>query len=139
MPVVSELPKGLEEHDFQRNFREKLLGVKTLPIGFSPSRPPKTRSQEDRATVKISFPNKVVKTYRVFFSDTLEQAIKHVYLNKSIVDDLKIAERISTAEAEIKEKQEQLNLLQSRLGCLYFLQLSDTAMGTSEACMWVTI
>ena len=117
MPVVSELPKGLEEHDFQRNFREKLLGVKTLPIGFSPSRPPKTRSQEDRATFKISFPNKIVKTYRVFFSGTLEQAIKHVGLNESIVDDLNIFERISAAKVEIKGKQEELALLQSRLGC----------------------
>ena len=36
-------------------------------------------------------------------------------LNKSIAADLKIAERISTAEAVIKEKQEELNLLQARL------------------------
>ena len=92
------------------------MGVKTPPIGFIPSRPPKARSQESCATVNISFPNKVVKTYRVFFSGTLEQAIKHVYLNKSIVDDLRIAKRISTTKAEIKEKQEQPNLLQSRLG-----------------------
>ena len=91
MPVVSEFPKGLEEHDFQHNSPEKFLGVKTPPVGFISSRPPKAHSHEDRATVKIFFPNKVVKTYLVFFSGTLEQAIKHVYLNKSIIDDLKIA------------------------------------------------
>ena len=80
MPVATELPKGLEERDFQRNFPEKLLGVKAPPIQFILSRTPKARSQEYRATVKISFPN-----YRVFFSGTLEQTIKHVCLNKSIV------------------------------------------------------
>ena len=32
------------------------------------------------------------------------------------MDDLKIAELLSTAEAEIKEEQEELELLQSRLG-----------------------
>ena len=65
--------------------------------------------------MEISFPKKVIKTYRVFYSRNLEQTIKHVTLNKSIADDLKIAKRISTAEAEIKEKQEELDLLQSRL------------------------
>ena len=91
--------------------------MKTPPIQFIPSRSPKARSQEDGATVTISFPNKIVKTYRVFFSGTLEQAIKHVGLNESIADDLKISERFSAAKAEIKEKQEELALIQSRLGC----------------------
>ena len=116
MPVATELPKGLEEHDFQRNFPEKLLGVKAPPIQFILSRTPKARSQEYRATVKISFLNNVAKTYRVFFSGTLEQAIKHVSLNESIVDDLKIVELISTAKVEMKGKQEKFELLQSRLG-----------------------
>ena len=102
--MVSELLKALEEHDFKRNSPEKVLGVKTPPIQFILSRPQKARSQEDRTTVTIFFPNKIVKTYRVFFSGTLEQAIKHVNLNKSIIDDLKIAERISTAKVVIKEK-----------------------------------
>ena len=91
--------------------------MKTPSIQFISSRTSKARSQEDTATVKITFPIKVVKTYRVFFSGTLKQAIKHVSLNESIVDDLKIAKRISTTEAKIKEKQEELELLQSRLGC----------------------
>ena len=38
-------------------------------------------------------------------------------LNMSIAADLKIAERISTAETVIKEKQEELDLLQARLTC----------------------
>ena len=46
----------------------------------------------------------------------MEQAIKHATLNKSITADLKVAERISTAKAEIKERQEELDLLQARLG-----------------------
>ena len=45
----------------------------------------------------------------------MEQAVKHVCLNMSIAADLKIADRISTAEAVIKEKQEELDLLQARL------------------------
>ena len=66
-------------------------------------------------TIKISFPSKVVKTYQVFFGGNLEQAIKDVCLNESIVDDLKTVELIAAAEAEMKEKQEELDLLQSRL------------------------
>ena len=64
----------------------------------------------------LSFPNKVLKTYRVSFSGNLEQAIKHATLNKSITAYLNISQRISTAEAEIKEEQEELDLLQARLG-----------------------
>ena len=115
MPVVSELLKGLEERDFQRNSPDKVLGVKTPPLQFIPSRPPKARTQEDKASVKMSFPNKVIKTYWFFFSGNLEQAIKQVCLNMSIAADLKIAERIFTAGAVIKEKQEELDLLQARL------------------------
>ena len=114
--MVSELPKGLDERDFQCNSPEKFLGVKTPPLQFIPPRPPKARTQEEQASVKISFPNKVIKTYRIFYSGNLEQAIKHVSLNKSIAADLKIAERISTAQAEIKEKEQELELLQFRLG-----------------------
>ena len=114
--MVSELLKALEEHDFKRNSPEKVLGVKTPPIQFILSRPQKARSQEDRTTVTIFFPNKIVKTYRVFFSGTLEQAIKCVGLNESIADDLKVSERFPAAKAEIKEKQEELALIQSRLG-----------------------
>ena len=75
------------------------------------------QEKQSSCTFKISFPDKIVKIYRVFFSGTLKQSIKHVGLNKSIVDDLMIAERISTAETKIKEKQEELELFQSRLGC----------------------
>ena len=32
MPVVSELPKGLEERDFQHDSPEKKLGVKIRPL-----------------------------------------------------------------------------------------------------------
>ena len=115
MPVVSELPKGLIERKFRRNSPDNFLKVRTPPLHFIPSRPPKARTQEDKASVKLSFSNKVIKTYRVFFSGNLEQAIKHVCLNKSIAADLKIAKRISTAKPEIKEKQEELDLLQARL------------------------
>ena len=94
--MVSELPKGLEERSFQRNSPDKFLGVKTPPLQFIPPRSPKARAQEDKASVKLSFPNKVIKTYRIFFSGNLEQAIKHVTLNKSTSADFKIAERIST-------------------------------------------
>ena len=116
MPVASELQKRLEERDFQRNSPDKYLGVKNPPLQSIPSRPSKAHTQDDKASVKISFPNKVTKTYRVFYSGNLEQAIKHVTLNKSIAADLKIAERISTAQAEIKEKEQELELLQFRLG-----------------------
>ena len=105
MPVVSELPKGLVDREFQRNSAANFLGVRTPPLQFIPSRPPKARTQEDKASVKLSFPNKIIKTYRVFFSGNLEQAIKHVCLNMSIAADLKISECISTAQAVIKEKQ----------------------------------
>ena len=104
MPVVTKLPKGMKEHDLQRNSPEKQLGVKTPPIQFIPTRPPKAHSQEDCATVKITFPSKVVKIYQVFFNSDLEQAISHVRLMEFILKDLRIVELIAASEAEIKEK-----------------------------------
>ena len=41
MPVVTKIPKWLEEHDFQRNSPEKQLGVKISPIQFIMARPPR--------------------------------------------------------------------------------------------------
>ena len=72
MPVVSELPKELVEREFQRNSPDKFLGVRTPPLQFIPSRPPNACTQEDKVSVKLSFPNKVLKTYQVFFSGNLE-------------------------------------------------------------------
>ena len=115
MPVVTELPKGLEEHAFQRNSPKKQLGWKTPPDQLILARSPKARSQEDRATAEITFPSKVSKTYRVFSNGNLEQFICHVRLMESILKDLKILELITVAKAEMKEKQDELDLLLSRL------------------------
>ena len=105
MPVVIELPPGLEEKDFQRNSPERQLGVKTPPIQCIPSKIPKSRSQEENTNIKLSFPSGVTKSFRVFYADGLEHVISHVRLNVSIMKDLRIEAKILAAEAKLKEKR----------------------------------
>lgn len=111
MPVVTKLLSGSEEQDFHRHSRDQQLGVKIPPIQFIPTKPPKASPQKDRTTIKIAFPSKVVKAYRVFTSCNLEHAINHAHLLESIVKDMRIKEMILATEAEVKEKQEELGLL----------------------------
>ena len=111
MPVVTELPPGLEKKDLKRNSPESQLGAKTAPIQFIPSKIPRARTQEEKTTLKLTFPSGITKIFRVFYAGDLEHAINHVCLVEVIFKDTRIEEQILAAEAELKEKHQELVLL----------------------------
>ena len=111
MPVVTELPSGLEEKDFKGNSPDRQLGVKTPPIQFIPSKIPRARTQEEKTTLKLTFPSGITKTFRVFYAGDLEHAINHVRLVEGIFKDMQFEEQILATEAKSKEKHQELVLL----------------------------
>ena len=88
--------------------------MRTLPIQFIPSKIPKARSGEEKASTKLIFPSGVIKTFRVFDVGRLEHVINHVRLVEVIIKDMQIKEQILAAEAELKEKDQELALLVPR-------------------------
>ena len=90
-----------ENEDFIQNSPEKQLSCNTPPIQFIPSPLPKARTSDNKFQLKITFPSKVVKTYRVFFAGDLEQAINQILVVWSIVEDKQIKLNILAAKTQI--------------------------------------
>ena len=59
----------------------------------------------------ICFPSDVSKTYRFFSAGNLEQAINHVRLILTIIEDKQIESMILAAEVSLTQKQESLTCL----------------------------
>ena len=85
--------------------------MKTPPIQFIPSKLPRAHTQEEQTTLKLTFPSSITKTFQVFYAGGLERAINHVRLVEVILKDMRIQEQILAAEAELKEKEQDLVLL----------------------------
>ena len=98
MPVATALPPGLKNKKFTRNSPGKQLSCEIPPIQYIPSPLPKARSTHAKATIKIFLPSNVSKTYRVFVSGNLEQAINHVQLVLAIIEDYQIESKILAAK-----------------------------------------
>ena len=85
--------------------------MKTPPSQFIPSKLSRARTQEEKTTFKLTFSSGIANTFRVFYAGDLEHAINHVRLVEVIVKNMRIEEQILAAEAELKDKEQELVLL----------------------------
>ena len=86
---MSSIP-GSRKKYLKKNSPERQLGVKTPPIQSISSKLPRTGTQEEKTTLKLTFQSGITKTFRVFYAGGLERAINN--------------EQILATEAELKEK-----------------------------------
>lgn len=112
MTVITSLPRGLKNSDFVRNSPEKQLSAEAPPIQFVPSSIPKARNATKKVHIKITFPSKVTKAFQVFFAGDLEQAINHVQVVKSILEDKQVEKEIKFTRASLHQKKESLRRLE---------------------------
>ena len=112
MVIISALPAGLQQQNFERYRPEKVGGA--VQIRFIPDKSEDTKPEGKQSTVKIVISPTVTKSLEIFQNGNAEAAIELIQVHESIVADKKLriqykANRVlvSSKKAKIKELKDK--------------------------------
>ena len=110
MAPITSLPPNLIHQDFKTNLPPK---SEASPIRFCPQWTRKESSKKEKEpSVKITINTDVTKTYFIFSSGNMEEAIRLVRLHEAIIVDKGLKKSISTLKSQRKEKVSALKVLE---------------------------
>ena len=88
MVIISALPAGIQQQNFERYRPEKVGGA--VPIRFIPDKSEDTKPEGKQSTVKIVISPTVTKSLTIFQNGNAEAAIELIQVHESIVADKKL-------------------------------------------------
>ena len=88
MVIISALPSGLLQSNFERYFPDKVGGA--VPIRFIPDKIEEKKPEGKQSTVKIVISTTVTKYLNIFTNGNAEAAIELIQVHESIVADKKL-------------------------------------------------
>ena len=112
MVIISELPAGIQQQNFDRYHPEKVGGA--VPIRFIPDKLEETKPEGKQSTVKIVISPTVKKSLAIFQNGNAKSAIELIQVHEYIVADKKLrvqykANRVlvSSKNAKVKELKDK--------------------------------
>lgn len=112
MVIISGLPAGLQQQNFERYHPEKVGGA--MPIWFIPDKSEEPKSEGKQSTVKFVISPTVTKSLAIFHNGNEEAGIELIQVHESIVADKKLRIQykangvlVSSKKAKIKELKDK--------------------------------